>query len=129
MTLREREPLYFYELHEGDDEVFTDLLLAHESEYDEQEFLAFVVEARGAVIERFEEDSLSEAIAAELERRFGFLHIDDSLLRVAVTVSAEEGETRVATVDERRAAADAEDDGFRSLLVDLEPEEERWQDR
>ena len=29
MSLRDNLPLYLYELHEGDEDVFTDLLLAH----------------------------------------------------------------------------------------------------
>ena len=55
--------MYFYELHEGDDEVFSDVLLAHDSEYDENEFLELVLEARAAVLDKYEEDTLSEAIA------------------------------------------------------------------
>lgn len=127
--MRDDGSLYFYELHEGDDELFTDVLLSHDSEFDEEEFLAMVLEARGAVLERFEEDTLSEAIGAELARHQGFLVVDDRQLRVAVSVSAEEGETAVVAVDEMRAPRPPDDDeGFRSLLVDLEPEDRRWGD-
>jgi hypothetical protein len=55
--------VYFYELHEGDEDVFSDVVLAHEVEFDESEFLDLVLEARGEVLDRFEEDSLVEAIA------------------------------------------------------------------
>jgi hypothetical protein len=126
MTSREPGAFYFYELHEGDEDLFTDVLLAHDAEYDEQEFLELVLEARTAVMERFEEDTLSEAIANELARRHGFVHIDDSQLRVAVGVSAVEGETRVVAVDERAAPAESADDEFRSLLVDVEPDDSVW---
>ena len=127
--MRDDGSLYFYELHEGDDELFTDVLLSHDSEFDEEEFLGMVLEARGAVLDRFEEDTLSEAIAAELARHHGFLVVDDRQLRVAVSVSAEEGVTAVVAVEEMRAQRPPDDDeGFRSLLVDLEPEDRRWGD-
>ncbi len=127
--MRDDGSLYFYELHEGDDELFTDVLLSHDSEFDDEEFLGMVLEARGAVLDRFEEDTLSEAIAAELARHHGFLVVDDRRLRVAVSVSAEEGETAVVAVEEMRAQRPPDDDeGFRSLLVDLEPEDRRWGD-
>ncbi len=89
-------PYYFYELHESDTDLFADVLLAHETEYDEAEFLELVLEAREKVLDRFEADSLIEAVAVELSERAGFLIIDDSQLRVAVNVSASEDEARSA---------------------------------
>ena len=80
--------MYFYELHESDDEIFANLLLAHDAEYDEQEFLDMVREARDAVVKHFEEDSLIEAVAAELERTHGFVPIETNL-RASVRVSVE----------------------------------------
>jgi hypothetical protein len=118
--------VYFYELHEGDEDVFSDALVAHDVEYDEDEFLELVQDARGQILATFEEDTLVEAIANELQRRHGFLHIDDSRLRVAVNVSANEGETSVAAVDERRS--DGQGDGvedYRSMLVEIDPEDPR----
>jgi hypothetical protein len=118
--------VYFYELHEGDEDVFSDVLLAHDIEYDEDEFLELVQEARRDVIDTFEEDSLVEAIANELQRRHGFLHIDDSRIRVAVNVSANEDETFVAQVEERRADGTGEgDEDYRSLLIEIDPEDQR----
>ena len=118
--------MYFYELHEGDEDVFSDALLAHDVEYAEDEFLELVLEARTQVIETFEEQTLVEAIANELQRRHGFLHIDDSRLRVAVNVSANEGETQVTDVDERRADDQGEgDEDYRSLLIERDPEDPR----
>jgi hypothetical protein len=128
MGMRDGESMYFYELHEGDDEVFSDILLAHDAEYDEQEFLELVLEARTKVLDSFEEDSLSEAIARELQATHGFLPIDDNQLRVAVNVSAEEGETSVANVDQRsRARVGAkEPEDFRSLVLDVEVDDAVW---
>lgn len=121
--------MYFYELHESDDELFSEVLLAHDAEYDEQEFLELVLEARQAVVERFEEDSLIEAVANELARRHGFLHLDDQQLRAAVNVSVREGETTLTPVEERaRGLQPDEEEDFRTLLVDVEPEERRWRD-
>jgi hypothetical protein len=128
MALREGESIYFYELHEGDDEVFSDILLAHDAEYDEQEFLELVLEARAKVLETYEQDSLSEAIAYELHATHGFLPIDDAQLRVAVNVSAEDGETAIASVDERSAARVGAPEGedFRSLVLDVELDDSVW---
>jgi len=126
MALRDGEPLYFYELHEGDEDVFADILLAHDIEYDEDEFLEMVLEARAAVLGSYEEDTLTEAIAHELARQHGFLPIEDSQLRVAVTVSAQEGETVVAAVEEGAGAGSADEDDYRSLVVDLDKEDLRW---
>jgi hypothetical protein len=117
--------VYFYELHEGDEDVFSDALLAHDIEYDEDEFLELVQDARRQVLDTYEEDTLAEAIANELQRRHGFLHIDDSRLRVAVNVSAREEETQVAQVDERRARESEGDEDYRSLLVEIDPEDPR----
>ena len=119
--------MYYYELHESDDELFSEALLAHDSEYDEQEFLELVLEARGAVLDSFEEDSLIEAVANELARQHGFVHIDDRQLRAAVRVSANEGETELTAISELGATEteDAEDE-FRSLLVDVEPDDAAW---
>jgi hypothetical protein len=125
MSLRDGEPVWFYELHEGDDDVFSDVLLYHDTEYDEQELLELVLEARTAVLDTYTEDTLSEAIANELARRHGFLVVDDTQLRVAVNVSAQEGETVVASVDLGPVGRD-DDDDHRSILIDIEPEERLW---
>jgi hypothetical protein len=120
-------PLYFYELHESDTELFADILLAHEVEYDEAEFLELVLESRARVIDRFVEDSLIEAIASDLAERAGFLVIDDSQLRVAVNVSAMEDGTFVSEIDvTSRAGADVPE--YRTLLVDVEPDDAVWGD-
>lgn len=123
--------MYFYELHEADDDLFSDALLFHELEFDEQEFLEIVREARARVISGFEEDTLVEAVARDLERRHGFIYVDDSHLRASVNVSADEEETVLAATDEAATgrrdddevdeddieAGIAEDGAFRTLVV------------
>jgi hypothetical protein len=122
--------VYFYEIHEADDELFTAALLAHDAEYDEKEFFELVVEARREVLASFTESSLVEAVANNLARRHGFIHVDDSQLRAAVRVSAEEDETQITPVDELAAATAGppEEDDFRTMLVDVEPDDAAWSD-
>jgi hypothetical protein len=115
---------YFYELHESDTDLFADVLLAHRQEYDEAEFLEMVLEARRKVIDSHEADSLIEAIAGRLADESGFVVIDDSQLRVAVNVSADEDGTFVADVDVRGSGAGRGD--YRTLLVDVEPDDAIW---
>lgn len=131
MDQRDADPRYYYELNEGDEDVYSDILLAHDDEYDEEEFLGLVLESRARVLDTFEEETLSEAIARDLASRHGFTVIDDSRLRVAVAVSSEEGETRVVSIDERSAAAREvdPDEEFRSLVLDVDKEDRRWGDR
>jgi hypothetical protein len=117
--------LYFYELHESDDELFSDALLAHAEDFTENEFLDLVMEARAKVVDRFEEDTLVAAVARELERTHEFIYIDDRHLRAAVNVSAAEEDTVLAEIDDRdeddeydeNDESSDEDDPFRTLLV------------
>lgn len=119
--------MYFYELHEADDEIFANIFLAHDAEYDEREFFDIVLEAQEAIGKTFEEESLIEAIAAQLERKHGFTQVEANL-RAAVRVSAEEGETAITAVDERQAAIPTEEDNFRTMLVEVEPEDRPYRD-
>jgi hypothetical protein len=118
-------PYYFYELHESDSDLFADVLLAHDTEYDEAEFLDLVLESRKRVIDSYGQDSLIEAIAADLAQHAGFLVIDDSQLRVAVNVSADEEGTLVAELDQMGRVGGVSGD-FRTLLVDVEPDDAVW---
>jgi hypothetical protein len=121
------ETVYFYELSESDDEILANLLLAHDAEYDEGEFLEMVLEARAAILKTFEEDSLIEAIAAELERRHGFVEVEANL-RASVRVSSEEDETIATPVDERAAAIPTEEDNFRTMLVEVDKADRPYSD-
>lgn len=116
--------MYFYELHEGDDDLFTDALLAHELAFDDEQFLELVLEARRHVIDSFREDTLVEAVARDLERNHGFTFVDDARLTAAVNVSAEEDGTFVADLsDEAIDDGEAGDEAFRTMLVEIDPNE------
>jgi hypothetical protein len=122
--------VYFYELHESEGDLFTDVLLVHDAEYDEESFLEIVLEARAAVVDSFEQDTLVEAVATELERRHGFTFVHDARLTASVDVSKDEGVTSLAELSEEGETEDEFDDtdddgagsrvGFRSLVVDLD---------
>ena len=73
--------MYFYELHEGDEEVFSDLLLVNEDQMDPEDFFELVQAVRQQVQPTFEDDTLIEAIARELEREHGFTFVSDARLK------------------------------------------------
>ncbi len=104
--------MYYYEIHEGDDEFGTQVIVAHERRYAPRDFLRLVQEARRRVVEVFEEDTLTEAIAAELERANGFVYLSDDRLTAAVNVSDREDDTYLT-------ATGAE---HRSIYLDLDEE-------
>ncbi len=123
--------MYFYELHESDDDLYSDALLTHEQEFTAEEFFELVQEARRRVQDTFEEDTLVEAIARELERTDDFTYVSDGMLVAAVNVSRIEDENFLAEVGEEEAGEDTDEDtddeddldgGFRSLIVDLNRE-------
>ncbi len=129
--------MYFYELHEGDDDLMSDVILACEVEVPRDEFLALVEEARAAVAETFEEDSLIEAIAAELERTHGFVFVSDARLVGSVRIAADPTDDRLvgADPDHRRAELTREDDDeldedaelpeqtdYLTILADFDPD-------
>ncbi len=89
--------MYFYEVHEGDEEVGAAVLLAHEERIEPVEFFALVKKARALVLDSYEEDSLAEAIANELQRSAGFIHVTDSLLVASVNVDEKEEHTYLLT--------------------------------
>ena len=89
--------MFFYELHEGDEEIGTAVLLAHEQRFEPQDFFALVKKVRAQVLESYEEDTLSEAIANELQRSHGFIHVTDDLLVASVNVDENEENTFLVT--------------------------------
>jgi hypothetical protein len=93
--------VYFYELHEGDDELFTDVLLAREEEMPPDDFFDLVQGIRKQIQGHHEEDTLIEAIAVELERNYAFVFVSDERITAAVNVSTDEDENfLIATEDE-----------------------------
>ena len=110
--------MYFYELHEGDDDVFSDLLLVTDEEMAPEDFFELVQSIRERVQDSFEDDTLIEAIANELEREHGFTFISDGRLSASVHVSPIEDENRLISLDDE-AVESAE---FRSLYAELDPD-------
>lgn len=125
--------MYFYELHEGDDDLFADLLLAREDEIPPDLFFEMVQDIRRRVQDTFEQDTLIEAIAEELEREHGFLFISDDRLTAAVNVSLAEEENFLAEFgdedgddeeEDEDADADAEfDSDYLTVVADLRPDD------
>jgi hypothetical protein len=103
-------PLYFYELHEGATDLMTDALLVSEQQRSREEFAALVQAARRRVIDTFEEDTLVEAIARELERSAGFTYIGDEKLTASMSVGLSPQDTFL--VDQS--------DEFRSMIVEMD---------
>ncbi len=112
--------MHFYELHEGDDDVFADLLLAREDEMEPEDFFDVVQSIRRRIVDSFEQDSLVAAIADELERDYGFITISDDRLTAAVNVSRDEDENFLADLDDEAEGVD-----YAGILADLEIDENR----
>ena len=118
--------MFFYELHEGDDEVYSDVLVVSESEWEPQEFFDLVQRIRTDMRE-YEQETLIEAIAAVLERDHGFIFVSDERLVAAVNVSTQEADNFLADLD---ADDDDDDDDerdddeprgdYRTLLAELD---------
>lgn len=102
--------LYFYELHEGATDLMTDALLVSEREHTPEGFAAIVEQARAAVIDTFEEDTLVEAIARELERLHGFTYIGDEKLSASMSVGVAAEDTFLVE----------QSDEFRTIVAELD---------
>jgi len=127
--------VFFYELHEGDDEVYSDVLVASDSEWEPEEFFELVQKVRRRVQDQFHQDTLAEAIAVELERDHGFIFVSDDRLMAAVNVSTVEEDNFLAELDvdvaDRGIDDDDDDEGdddapikgeFRTIYADLDPD-------
>jgi hypothetical protein len=108
--------VFFFELREGDNDIFADLLLVREEEMDPETFFELVQEIRRRVQDSFEQATLIEAIAEELERDHGFIPITDERLSASVNVSKVDDDNYLADID-----SDDDDDlpDYRGLFVDL----------
>ena len=96
--------LFYFELHEGATDLMTDALLVSDRDHTPEQFEAIVKAARTAVIDTFEEDTLVEAIARELERSHGFTYAGDEKLTASMSVGMDEADTYlVETSDEFRS--------------------------
>ncbi len=103
--------MYFYELHEGDDEFFSDVLLARETEMEADVFFDIVQTVRRHVQDSFDQDTLIEAIAEELEREYDFIFIGDDRLTAAVNVSTVEADNFIAELGPVEEDATEPEDG------------------
>ena len=115
--------MHFYELHEGDDELFTDVLLAREEEMPPDEFFDLVQGIRRQVQPHHEEDTLIEAIAVELERNYAFLFISDERVTAAVNVSTEEDENFLIAMEDEFSALGLANADYRGAFVDYVDED------
>ncbi len=102
--------LFFYELHEGATDLMTDALLLSERDHTPDQFEAMVQAARAAVLDTFEEETLVEAIARELERSHGFTYIGDEKLRGSMSVGMEDEDNYLVE----------QSDEFRSIVAEME---------
>jgi hypothetical protein len=124
--------VFFYELHEGDSEVYSDVLVVSESEWEPDEFFELVQSIRRRIQDIYVQDTLIEAIAVELERDHGFIYVSDDRLAAAVNVSVEESENFLAELEVDRddqsdddEDEDEDDEGedadYRAIIVDIDP--------
>ncbi|HEX7222019.1 MAG TPA: hypothetical protein VF231_02135 [Candidatus Limnocylindrales bacterium] len=114
--------MFFYELHEGDEEVFSDLLLVHETEIDPDEFFELVQGIRRRVLDTYEDDTLIESIARELEREHGFIYISDERLTAAANVSVVEEENFLVSIDDAGPDALDRDVDYRAVIAEFDPD-------
>ncbi len=123
--------MFFYELHEGDNEVYSDVLVVSESEWEPEEFFQLVQSIRRRVQDTYVQDTLVEAIAIELEREHGFIYVGDDQLTAAVNVSTEESDNYLAKLEVELADADEDEDedeegaDYRAILADFDPSGDR----
>jgi hypothetical protein len=131
--------VFFYELHEGDNEVFSDVLVVSESEWEPDEFFELVQSIRRRIQDGYIHDTLSEAIAVELERDHGFIHVSDDRLVASVNISTDDAENFLADleVDLADAEEDEDDDdddpeqdldegkAFNTIVAEFDPDARR----
>jgi hypothetical protein len=102
--------LFFYELHEGATDLLTDALLVSEEQLSPGAFAQLVELARSAVVDTYEDDTLVEAIARELERSHGFTYISDEKLTASMSVGLSPQDTFLVE----------QSDEFRSMIVEMD---------
>ena len=106
--------LFFYELHEGASDLLTDAIVLSEQEHSPEAFADIVRAARASVLDSFEEDTLVEAIARELERSHGFTYVGDDKLRASMSVGVEEADTFLVE----------QSDEFRTIIAEMDRSQE-----
>lgn len=117
--------MYFYELHEGDDNLYSDVLLACDDDVAAEDFFDLVQAIRRRIVNGFAEDTLIEAIAAELERSHGFTYISDERLTAAVNVSPDDDENFLIATSEDDLAAVGSGADYRGAFAEYTDEDVR----
>ena len=102
--------MFFYELHEGDNEVFSDVLVASDSEWEPEEFFELVQTIRRRIQDRYTTIPSSRPSPIELERDHGFIFVSDDRLIAAVNVSTDRGGELPRRARGRPGRRDEDDD-------------------
>jgi hypothetical protein len=129
--------VFFYELREGDNDVFAEVTVVSESEWEPEEFFELVQSIRRRIQDTFAHDTLSEAIAVELEREHGFINVNDDSLIASVNVSTDDEENFLVRTSVELADANEDDDDdddddddeedededvdYKAVIVELDP--------
>ncbi len=113
--------MFFFELHEGDDEVYSDVLVVSESEWESDEFFELVQRIRRDLQNTYYQDTLSEAIALVLERDHGFVFVSDDRLAAAVNVSVVEEDNFLVDLEVELADRAEDDDDDDDDAGDRDP--------
>jgi hypothetical protein len=111
--------VFFFELREGNDEIFADVLLVREEEMDADSFFELVQSIRVRIQDSYEQDTLIEAIAEELEQDHGFIAVSDERLSASVNVSKNEDDNYLADLDTEDDYEDLNGADYRGLFVDM----------
>ena len=124
--------MFFYELREGDNEVFAEVIVVSESEWEPDEFFELVQSIRRRIQDTYVHDTLSEAIAVELEREHGFVYVSDDSLVASVNISTDDSDNFLARTAVQMADAEEDDDDddddddeedpdYKAVIVDFDP--------
>lgn len=115
--------MFFYELREGDNDIFADVLLLREEEMDAESFFELVQSIRLRIQNSFVQNTLIEAIAEELERDHEFIAISDERLSASVNVSKIDDDNYLAELDPGDEDEESGEPGsgadYRGIFVDL----------
>jgi hypothetical protein len=114
--------VFFYELHEGDEDVFSDVLLVRDDDMDPDEFFELVESVRRSVQDTHTNDTLTEAIAIELEREHGFVFVSDERLTATVNVSTIDEENFLVAIDDgSESPDDPRGADYRAIIAEYDP--------
>ncbi len=124
--------MFFYELREGDNDIFSEVIVVSESEWEPDEFFELVQSIRRRIQDTFAHDTLIEAIAVELEREHGFIYVSDDAIVASVNVSTDDAENFLARTEVELADAEEDDDDdddedededvdFKAVIVEFDP--------